>query len=178
MDLLQVGKCKYNIVRNGDIKHLCDDTCFQRFRTNPTMYLKGTLKKEPVLAPAPLTQPPTAGKGGQTGYKTCVVCQLMNINTQGQFCMWKGLDFCGENCLGKFQASLQTSCAMCTTYIPLTARSANCLRIGSEVNTECVNSLTVEYLVLGVFHDKNIHTSLLCAVLKLKIHRNSQKNYD
>ncbi|CAG2234499.1 unnamed protein product [Mytilus edulis] len=31
----KVGKCKYNIVRNGDIKHLCDDDCFKRF--DPTL---------------------------------------------------------------------------------------------------------------------------------------------
>lgn len=142
-----MGKCKYNIVRNGDIKHLCDDTCFQRFRTNPSMYLKGTAsssgKKDkdvsaPVTGSAPQQSATTAVKPGQSpavqGYKTCVVCQLMNINTQGQFCMWKGLDFCGENCLGKFQANLNTSCTLCTAYIPLTARSGNCLRIGSEVS--------------------------------------------
>ena len=33
----QVTKCKYNIhlVSNGDIKHLCDDTCFKVFKANP-----------------------------------------------------------------------------------------------------------------------------------------------
>lgn len=36
----KVGKCKYNIVRNGDVKHLCDDNCFKRFRSSPTTYLK------------------------------------------------------------------------------------------------------------------------------------------
>jgi len=36
----QVGKCKYNIVRNGDVKHLCDDVCFKRFRSNPTQFLR------------------------------------------------------------------------------------------------------------------------------------------
>ncbi len=36
----QVGKCKYNIVRNGDIKHLCDDNCFKVFRANPTSFLR------------------------------------------------------------------------------------------------------------------------------------------
>ena len=43
----QVGKCKYNIVRNGDIKHLCDDLCFKRFRSNPTTFLS---KKSPEFA--------------------------------------------------------------------------------------------------------------------------------
>ena len=38
----QVGKCKYNIMRNGDVKHLCDDTCFKVFRAQPTAFLKSS----------------------------------------------------------------------------------------------------------------------------------------
>ena len=40
LTLLQVIKCKYNIVRNGDTKHLCDDTCFKVFRATPTKFLQ------------------------------------------------------------------------------------------------------------------------------------------
>ena len=36
----QVGRCKYNIVRNGNTKHLCDDACFSKFRSTPTVYLR------------------------------------------------------------------------------------------------------------------------------------------
>ncbi|KAK7493034.1 hypothetical protein BaRGS_00015764 [Batillaria attramentaria] len=150
----RVGKCKYNIVRNGDIKHLCDDTCFQKFRTNPTMYLKGTsatpaaAKEKSKAAPAastPAVPPLVPTKQGAPGYKTCVVCQLMNINTQGQFCMWKGLDFCGEGCLGKFQSGISTSCTLCTAFIPLTARSSNCLRISNEVRPFCSSRCYNDY---------------------------------
>lgn len=147
----KVGKCKYNIVRNGDIKHLCDDTCFQKFRTNPTMYLKGTIaapgakdKTKTTSTPAIPPAGPQLGNKAQ-GYKTCIVCQLMNINTQGQFCMWKGLDFCGEGCLGKFQSGISTSCTLCTAFIPLTARSANCLRIGNEVRPFCSSRCFNDY---------------------------------
>lgn len=44
---LQTGKCKYNIVRNGDVKHLCDDVCFKTFRSSPTTYLRQAESKPP-----------------------------------------------------------------------------------------------------------------------------------
>jgi hypothetical protein len=81
---VQIGKCKYNIVRNGDIKHLCDDNCFKRFRANPSLFLKG--KAAQAASSDKSASPKTPSVGGaappSTAYKTCVVCQLMNINTQ------------------------------------------------------------------------------------------------
>ncbi|KAL8595304.1 hypothetical protein ACOMHN_020057 [Nucella lapillus] len=143
----RVGKCKYNIVRNGDIKHLCDDTCFKRFRTNPSMFLKGTTNKPPP-ASGSMSQPkgrlaskPAAvvaqAPAPSPNLKTCAVCQIMNITNQGQFCMWKGMDFCGEGCLGKFQSGISTSCTLCKIFIPLTARSSNCLRLGNQIRPFC-----------------------------------------
>ena len=35
-------KCKYNIVRNGETKHLCDDECFKTFRARPTDFLQSS----------------------------------------------------------------------------------------------------------------------------------------
>lgn len=53
----QVVKCKYNIVRNGDVKHLCDDNCFKRFRGNPTTYLKQAETKDEKVKTCPTIQP-------------------------------------------------------------------------------------------------------------------------
>ncbi|XP_076444640.1 uncharacterized protein LOC143282766 isoform X2 [Babylonia areolata] len=150
----KVGKCKYNIVRNGDIKHLCDDACFKRFRANPTIFLKGTgtggkaaaadKKSGDVKPPAGVPVGQGVGKP-VPGYKTCTVCLVMNINSQGQFCVWKGLDFCGEGCLGKFQSGISSSCALCTAFIPLASRSTHCLRLGSQMKPFCSNRCHVDY---------------------------------
>lgn len=70
-------------------------------------------------------------------YKTCSVCQLINVNTSQPFCNWKGLDFCGESCLGKFQASLNTSCSFCHAYIPIDMRATFCFKIGNDIRPFC-----------------------------------------
>ncbi|KAL8613655.1 hypothetical protein ACOMHN_029747 [Nucella lapillus] len=153
----KIGKCKYNIVRNGDIKHLCDEACFKRFRANPTVFLKGSgssgsasaaeKKSGDVKASGGATATQGLGKPPSSvpGYKTCTVCLLMNLNSQGHFCIWKGLDFCGEGCLGKFQSGISSSCALCSTFIPLASRPTHCLRLGSQMRPFCSNRCYADF---------------------------------
>lgn len=113
--IFQIGKCKYNIVRNGDNKHLCDDECFRQFRVSPTVYLRSM---SPVNASASSSISVASSMEQATPhYKICSVCQLMNINTNKHFLNWQGLDFCGEECLGKFQSSLGGTCSFCGSQV-------------------------------------------------------------
>ncbi|CAL1544797.1 unnamed protein product [Lymnaea stagnalis] len=141
-------RCKYNIVRNGDIKHLCDDVCFKQFRKSPSSFLKNkeatVSKKESTKNPT-FPVPPLDSASKAPSYKTCSVCQLMNVNTQSTFCNWKGLDFCGETCLGKFQANLNTSCSFCHAYIPLDMRATFCLKIGNDMRPFCKPRCVTEF---------------------------------
>ena len=155
--LSQVGRCKYNIVRNGDVKHLCDDVCFKKFRASPSQYLKykggenasGDAKQNtegksssPILTSKDTQNTPPPDKvssqnsGSKKEFKTCVVCQLMNVN-QVPFCNWQGLDFCGESCLGKFQTNISSQCAMCNSFVPLDLRTSLCLKVGNEIRPFC-----------------------------------------
>ena len=137
-------KCKYNIVRNGDIKHLCDDSCFQKFRSSPTTYLRGPPAGTAVQDPKP--RAPMANQATQDqNYKTCSVCQLMNIKTSKPFLNWQGMDFCGEDCLGKFQANLNASCSNCGVAVQSAAKGKFCLRVGNEVKQFCTNLCYIEF---------------------------------
>ncbi|XP_041353937.1 zinc finger MYM-type protein 3-like isoform X2 [Gigantopelta aegis] len=201
----KVGRCKYNIVRNGDTKHLCDDICFRRFRSNPTQFLKGSTtttpttttttpaagikspttrsrtgslpassprnyreepdlplielagstSQTPTAAPAPVAAavaaplmpppPPMVVNNSTSQYKTCTVCQLMNINTQKPFASWQGLDFCGEMCLNKFQSTLNTSCSYCASFIPNATRVLYSIKVGQEIRLFCANKCLQEF---------------------------------
>ena len=147
--IFKVGKCKYNIVRNGDVKHLCDDVCFQKFRSNPTQYLRGSKaptsqanRTEPPKKPA---LPSNSQQVSQDQFKTCSVCQLMNIKTSKPFLNWQGMDFCGEDCLGKFQGSLNASCTNCSSTVSNTAKGKFCLRYGNIVKQFCCNNCYHEF---------------------------------
>ncbi|XP_035825720.1 uncharacterized protein LOC101855726 isoform X2 [Aplysia californica] len=168
----KVGRCKYNIVRNGDVKHLCDDACFKKFRSSPSSFLKykdpgkkakdaattaetKTTQMESSALKGALSSPPGSAT---TGYKTCVVCQLMNLNTY-PFCNWLGLDFCGEACLGRFQANLASTCSFCNAFVPVEMRTVFCLKIGNEVRPFCKSKCYSEFrrmLRLCAFCQKNL----------------------
>ncbi|XP_061176722.1 zinc finger MYM-type protein 4-like isoform X2 [Saccostrea echinata] len=141
----RIGKCKYNIVRNGDVKHLCDDVCFQKFRANPTSYLRGTPKAPAENHSEPNNAHPTNSHSNQEQFKTCSVCQLMNIKTSKPFLNWQGMDFCGEDCLGKFQGSLNASCTNCGNMVTASAKGKYCLRFANEVKQFCSNNCYVEF---------------------------------
>ncbi|XP_063403183.1 zinc finger MYM-type protein 4-like isoform X2 [Mytilus trossulus] len=141
----KVGKCKYNIVRNGDIKHLCDDDCFKRFRSNPTTYLRSSTPPQPPPQ-EPKTAAPANNQHGQ--FKTCQVCQVMNINasTAKPFLNWQGMDFCGEDCLGKFQSSLNTSCSSCSNVIQQATKGKFCFKFGNQIRQFCSQGCYNDFL--------------------------------
>ncbi|XP_053396279.1 zinc finger MYM-type protein 3-like isoform X5 [Mercenaria mercenaria] len=162
----KVGKCKYNIVRNGDVKHLCDDTCFKRFRSSPTTYLKQAegisqaqskpdqqTNSKPAPTPLKNTAPVKAVPNQQASfqqqsqvYKTCTVCQLMNVRTSKPFLNWQGLDFCGEECLGKYQGGLSNNCSYCSGAIFPNNKAKFCCRVGNEVKHFCSTNCNNDYV--------------------------------
>lgn len=78
-------------------------------------------------------------------FKTCSVCQLMNVNTSKPFLNWLGLDFCREECLGKFQSDLKTSCAYCAGAISAANKAKFCSKVGSDVKSFCSNPCYNEF---------------------------------
>ena len=81
-----MGKCKFNIVRNGDTKHLCDDMCFERFRADPTTFL---IK--------PDARPGRAAR--DAGF--CSTCRA--ALAPGKHLLRNGQKFCSQNCFSMSQ---------------------------------------------------------------------------
>ncbi|KAL3881355.1 hypothetical protein ACJMK2_027804, partial [Sinanodonta woodiana] len=165
----KIGKCKYNIVRNGDIKHLCDDNCFKRFRSNPTTFLRPTADNSNSKGSSPKSSTTTNSIANRNNsisqqqvYKTCSVCQLMNIRTTKPFLNWQGMDFCGEECLAKFQGGLNASCSYCASQIPPANKAKFCWRVGNDVKQFCSSPCYSEFvkrLKLCAFCNKDLSSS-------------------
>lgn len=84
-------------MRNGDIKHLCDDKCFKIFRASPTAYLKG---KNDATSNGELS----------TTSSTSAVCGLCKTTIPagkvGQFNLSVGKEskmFCNTECRAEFK---------------------------------------------------------------------------
>ena len=115
-------------MRNGDIKHLCDDACFKVFRSSPTAFLRNENSKSPITPgnPTPASTPATSivnintTPSSQTTVKTsptklpvvnrkcCASCGKSVIGNPDSFLAPIGRtndfkDFCGQACLQKFE---------------------------------------------------------------------------
>jgi YHS domain-containing protein len=79
-------KCKYNIVRNGDTKHLCDDNCFKVFRARPTSFLQSDSASSKASAAA------SNKAAGAAGKAWCDNCQQYTVTAAaaGKFVMKVG----------------------------------------------------------------------------------------
>ena len=119
---LQVGKCKYNIVRNGDIKHLCDDSCFKRFRSKPTSFLQNKKAKSPSPEPISteehegISQDAHMSVGDAVDLGSCDFCSSrITNNSHGWFKLQVGKEmkqFCQNSCIQHFKKN-QRICATC-----------------------------------------------------------------
>ncbi|ESN90900.1 hypothetical protein HELRODRAFT_194612 [Helobdella robusta] len=117
---LKKTRCKYNILRNNDTKHLCDDVCFKTFKSNPASYL--ALPSSSLLAQSSTATPttPTTSSSSTTTRnpnppKTCDSCQ-QPVPGSGKGITWKVgpyfKTFCSSTCLEKKKGPAK-ACALC-----------------------------------------------------------------
>lgn len=69
----------------------------------------------------------------------------MDIKTSKPFLSWQALDFCGEDCLGKFQSNLNSACSFCGTQVQRNAKGKHCLRVGDEVKQFCSDQCQLKF---------------------------------
>ncbi|XP_014667450.1 PREDICTED: LOW QUALITY PROTEIN: zinc finger MYM-type protein 3-like [Priapulus caudatus] len=180
----QMRKCKYNIVRNGDVRHLCTDECFKKFRSNAQVYLSSpttppgqvncTVCDKSVTVTSSTLQLPgdppkyacsqpcllTASRV-QVPEKSCSQCQKLIKEESGrkQLLSWESMDFCSENCLGRFQSNLTASCAACAAEIVPRNQAKIVFKVEGEMKQFCSPACLKTYrnrLKMCSFCDKNI----------------------
>ena len=162
-------KCKYNIVRNGSVRHLCDDDCFKVFRANPSTFLK-TDPEEASKQPSPATTPPTpaveqvsnseavpvpisaevtkpASNTQKTGsaIQKCAQCSIQRLPTGKPFVKWQKLHFCDEKCLACYQTKVSGMCEGCKMFLPPGSSAKFYLRQGTEVKQFCTSTCLEQY---------------------------------
>lgn len=69
----------------------------------------------------------------------------MNIKIFKLFLNWQGMDFCGEDCLGKFQGFFNTVCINCVSMVVVSVKGKFCLRYGNIVKQFCCNNCYIEF---------------------------------
>uniref|UniRef100_A0A8D8GY63 Zinc finger MYM-type protein 3 n=1 Tax=Culex pipiens TaxID=7175 RepID=A0A8D8GY63_CULPI len=76
--------------------------------------------------------------------RRCSQCyQLIQMNDKTL--QWETLDFCNEKCLGVYQNSVGSNCAMCASSVSVTSLGKYCVRFGFDVRQFCRSSCLDQY---------------------------------
>lgn len=76
--------------------------------------------------------------------RRCTQCfQIIQINDKTL--QWETLDFCNEKCLGVYQNSVGSNCAMCSNSVSVTSLGKYCVRFGFDVRQFCRSSCLDQY---------------------------------
>ncbi len=106
-------------MRNGDIKHLCDDNCFKVFRANPTSFLRAQQQKQTPKTPATTNGAITIDddddvpKKGEPTKSSCSVCKKITVTKHEVNFGGKLHKICGDPCFAAFRYSNKLSMNMC-----------------------------------------------------------------
>ena len=121
-------------MRNGDIKHLCDDKCFKVFRSHPTCYLKGKNDQ-------------TANGGKAIDTSTCSNCHSA-IPALGKYTLRKKgngkKNFCKESCKAEYEQS-HGICAFCYCDLSSAVAALKVTGPGGKLQDVCSKECQIQY---------------------------------
>ena len=151
--LWQMVKCKYNIVRNGETKHLCDDECFKTFRARPTSFLQSTSARH--AADAVMATSTTSGaeetvaycnescqaaESGAARSTTCCVCSKVAPPLHEVVVSGVRRQLCSEACFTKFRRDnrvLADECSQCNKAASSDVLATNTIQLNGASHRFC-----------------------------------------
>lgn len=68
-----------------------------------------------------------------------------HIQSRSKCLTWEAMEFCNEECLGKYQSYLGSHCAYCNNAVQQTSLGKYCVRFGSDIKQFCSNSCLEEF---------------------------------
>lgn len=76
--------------------------------------------------------------------RRCAQCfQLIQLTEKTL--QWETLDFCNEKCLGVYQNSVGSNCAMCSNAVSVSSLGKYCVRFGFDIRQFCRSSCLDQY---------------------------------
>ncbi|XP_065088680.1 zinc finger MYM-type protein 4 [Ochlerotatus camptorhynchus] len=159
-----VKECKYFFQQDDDELFICHEDCLNLLMTEHQDLFR--LKRRsvrvrdlPKRVPSESEQPQEVAKmvarteeeaeharldREASFMRRCAQCfQLIQLNEKTL--QWETLDFCNEKCLGVYQNSVGSNCAMCSNAVSVTSLGKYCVRFGFDVRQFCRSSCLDQY---------------------------------
>ncbi|EAT44309.1 AAEL004320-PA [Aedes aegypti] len=159
-----VKQCKYFFQQDDDELFICHEDCLNLLMTEHQDLFR--LKRRsvrvrdlPKRVPTEPEQPAEPAKAvarteeeaeharldrEASFMRRCAQCfQLLQLTEKTL--QWETLDFCNEKCLGVYQNSVGSNCAMCSNAVSVTSLGKYCVRFGFDIRQFCRSSCLDQY---------------------------------
>ncbi|CAN8017720.1 unnamed protein product, partial [Ixodes persulcatus] len=77
--------------------------------------------------------------------RACAQCQVVVDGKEGPFLVWETMEFCGEDCLRRYQSVLGSHCAHCVVAVNQLSLGKYCVRFGADIRQFCSGKCLEEF---------------------------------
>uniref|UniRef100_A0A147BGX8 TRASH domain-containing protein n=1 Tax=Ixodes ricinus TaxID=34613 RepID=A0A147BGX8_IXORI len=155
---------RYQVLYQGKTQFLCSDVCFKTFRNKQKLAPKKPPEKDHCTVCQQELQegigfyPPLGGgkplcsRECLDNYhevhgpkRACAQCQVVVDGKEGPFLVWETMEFCGEDCLRRYQSVLGSHCAHCVVAVNQLSLGKYCVRFGADIRQFCSGKCLEEF---------------------------------
>ncbi|XP_035215552.1 zinc finger MYM-type protein 4-like, partial [Stegodyphus dumicola] len=165
---------KFQVLFQGKTRFLCSDTCFKNFKTKQKAGKSATEEAPSIPSSVPAAGDKCgqcqkefqAGQGyypvigevkplcsedcikkyyeGNEPPRKCSQCKK-DIEDLQNLLTWETMDFCNENCLGKYQSYLGSHCTCCQSPVQQSSLGKYCVCFGADIRQFCSGSCLEDF---------------------------------
>lgn len=155
---------RYQVLYQGKTQFLCSDVCFKTFRSKQKLAPKKPVEKDHCtvcqqeLPEGSGFYPPLGGckplcsRECLDNYhevhgpkRACAQCQVVVDGKEASFLVWETMEFCGEDCLRRYQSILGSHCAHCAVSVNQLSLGKYCVRFGADIRQFCSGKCLEEF---------------------------------
>ncbi|XP_014276449.1 zinc finger MYM-type protein 3 [Halyomorpha halys] len=131
----KLAKCFIRIEVGGSECHLCSEDCLEHHKTLQS----NTLRRTSI-------QPDSTEEDIISETRICVQCNGdVSVLPEEKILSWETMEFCNEDCLGKYQSKMWTCCTGCSKEVPTSSMGKYCVRFGHEIKQFCCSSCLEDF---------------------------------
>ncbi|CAH1401897.1 unnamed protein product [Nezara viridula] len=135
LNCAKLAKCCIRIEVGGCECHLCSEDCLEQHKTLQS----NTLRRTSI-------QPENAEEDIISETRVCVQCNAdVSVQPEEKTLSWETMEFCNEDCLGKYQSRMWTCCTGCSKEVPTASMGKYCVRFGHEIKQFCCSSCLEDF---------------------------------
>ncbi|GLV41688.1 without children [Carabus blaptoides fortunei] len=142
----EIRKCKYKVDYMDEITHVCSEACVLSFRKDHNCVPYTSPETTDLNTPEAANKtPPTVPEAIKIFVRKCGECTLQIPLGDNKILSWETMDFCGEDCLSKYQNRIGSHCANCKKSVQMSSLGKYCVRFGHDIRQFCCSLCLEEF---------------------------------